>query len=653
MTCVHPGWTRRTLATRALALLALCAITTFSTAALADDNPIIPPGHGEHLLGLVGADALPSGLTLESAQVHADHARLIFTGPYGHLSLRLLHPSQDEGHRTQHFAIQVDASADWPGDELADTVRVLVERIDQNDTVDVWRAPAKGQPIETQFGSERVPPGPAVVAAVLLALIVIALAIGTRRRGLRHALWDPSTTPDPAARWEWWTVGFLTAATIAVACAAVWIRYHHLSSDTWDFGIYSQAFWHASQGNGFYNSIEGIDHLGSHASPVLYILLPVYLLWPSPVVLPLLNALAVASCVLPGWLIARRRLEARPALTAALVLALVPVMTTLVYEIHAVKFAAPCLLWAVWAIDARRSVAYLMFLLLALSCKENVGMVVVFLGVYLATTRGTRFAGLVSVALGVAWLLVGIKLIIPMHGGDLSRHTMVQYDHLANGWLPLLLSPLTAPGAFWPHLLSTDTLAYVAMLLVPFGLVPLLGGRALLIPLPIVLQNLLAHDEAMRSLTMHYEALVLPGMFLAFVVGLQRLLGWIQGRPRLVLAIAGLACALLSHSLSGQPLVSTPPSPAEVRARQAVLDNVPERVSVAAPADLLPYLCQRPVCQPLRLWSEREPPEVVVLEKNAPNPELPPSAEAWLRSYETTFENNFYILYRRAQNTGQ
>ena len=73
---------------------------------------------------------------------------------------------------------------------------------------------------------------------------------------------------------------------------------------TFDFGIFSQMF-HQMRTTGLpVTTVERdgpLSHFAVHVSPIYYLLLPFYCIYPKPVTLQVLQAAVLASAVIPLW----------------------------------------------------------------------------------------------------------------------------------------------------------------------------------------------------------------------------------------------------------------------------------------------------------------------------------------------------------------
>src|SRR6266496_3234645 len=91
-----------------------------------------------------------------------------------------------------------------------------------------------------------------------------------------------------------------------------------------DLAIFLQSLWWTLHGLPLFNTIDGTSHLGVHSAFILFALVPIYGLWKSPLVLVLVQALALGSAAYIFFRIARQRLDDFSALLLLLVFLLFP-----------------------------------------------------------------------------------------------------------------------------------------------------------------------------------------------------------------------------------------------------------------------------------------------------------------------------------------
>ena len=154
-----------------------------------------------------------------------------------------------------------------------------------------------------------------------------------------------------------------------------------------------QTVWNTAHGH-FLQMTSGdgvqISRLAAHFDPILAAFAPLWWIWPSPEMLLTVQAIAVALGALPVSSGSRASTSAAsgPASAFALVYLLYPATEWLTLnEFHPVALACPFLLFAFWYLDEDRLLPFAVFAVLAMTTKEEVGLVVAGMG------SGTRSGG--------------------------------------------------------------------------------------------------------------------------------------------------------------------------------------------------------------------------------------------------------------------
>jgi uncharacterized membrane protein len=119
-----------------------------------------------------------------------------------------------------------------------------------------------------------------------------------------------------------------------------------------DLGWMAQAVWSTAHGHFLESTtVAGreISRLGVHVDPFLALLVPAWLVWPSPLMLQVVQAIAVASGALPVFWLARKHLQSdRAAVHFAFAYLLFPATQfgalTITSGFHAVSIAIPLIL---------------------------------------------------------------------------------------------------------------------------------------------------------------------------------------------------------------------------------------------------------------------------------------------------------------------
>lgn len=387
-----------------------------------------------------------------------------------------------------------------------------------------------------------------VSAALLGALLVLAAWLTPQSVDLAGRLARPLNATE---RWlasgrHWWSL--LLAATLVMALVlAVYsiTRFNHFNAKAYDLGLHAQVFWNTGHGRLFAGSVEVDNYLGDHVSPIILLLAPLYRLLPDPRTLLLLQAAALASGALPLALLARRRFSITPhllSLTLALIFLTYPALGFVNrFEFHEEVLVVPLLLAAFLALETRRAGWMSLALLLALLCKEDVGLTVAAFGLFAwlrarsmvdpgdaaqpSSSRRMRTSGLVWALAGVVWSLVALLVIIPAFRSGPSD-TLTRYSWLLVGPADLLGNP----GRVVQHLLADPRRLWMLVkFLLPVGFTSVFSP-AILVSLPAVAVNWLAGNLYQSSIYFHYAATTIPAVFAAAVYGIERIVGKGDGK---------------------------------------------------------------------------------------------------------------------------
>jgi hypothetical protein len=442
-------------------------------------------------------------------------------------------------------------------------------------------------------GAERQPdliPTSGLVVVLLVGLLTLGLGLlGLRRRSWREWLGDAQPTPRPFSRGE-----VLGLVALLVLAGIRFVLEARASQGPLAFGgpdgdIFAQSFSSLHQGFGPFNGYEKGSHLRVHASPVMYLHAPLYALAPSPYTPAIFNAIFVASAVLPLYLMARTRLPTPVAVLATLLFICAPTNAALAHSgYHPVVTGLPLTLWLFYAFERRSTPGVLLASVLLMSCKENASLVVVFFGLWMSLRRESRWAGAFMAALGLFGFLLATRVLMPLHGAS-AAGSMHEFEYLGDGLLEILVSPVARPESFWGRMLSLESLRYLVMLLLPLGFLPLLRPATLAIATPILAQNLLSGNQACRTGDFHYDALLVPFLFVSAIFALEGLYErWGPYQP------GALALLCAGNALVG-PLPPLSYDPTGSPEADEAMAHVPAGVSVLAPLGFLGRYPDNPV----------------------------------------------------------
>jgi uncharacterized membrane protein len=305
---------------------------------------------------------------------------------------------------------------------------------------------------------------------------------------------------------------------------------------------------------------EQTSRLGSHFDPILAVLAPAWLLWPSPDMLMAVQALAVALGAVPVFWLARKHLGSQHiALGFSLAYLLYPATQWLTLnEFHPVAFATPLLLYAFWYLDEDRLLPFALFALAAICCKEEIGLVVAGFGLWYLVSRRRRREGAAILAAGIAASAIAVEVVVPHFSGSASAFYS-RYSEVGGTPGGIVKTLFTHPLKVLGNAFSRSDLDYLGHLLVPLGFLFLLSPVLLLAALPEAALNVLSKNPYQASLYFHYTAGLIPPLFIASVLGAATLVRRRPGVKRYLGAGIVVLALLSNYWLGAMPIWASIP----------------------------------------------------------------------------------------------
>ncbi len=385
--------------------------------------------------------------------------------------------------------------------------------------------------------------------------------------------------------------------------AATVVEFRAFQGQRLDLGDMTQAVWATAHGHFLRvsspNGYESV-RLGVHVDPFLALLAPLWWIWPSPLMLLVVQVLAVASGALPVYWLARKRLgDERAAVGFAAAYLIYPATQFNALTdsgMHAVSFAVPLILFAIWFLDNDRLVPFALTALLAASTKEEIPLAVGCLGIWYAVTHGRRLVGGAIFALGLAGTLVNFLVVIPHFAGHGSTPFKDRYAAVGGTPGGIGHTLLTHPGTLVVAATGSGKPHFLLLLLLPFAGLCLLEPLLLLGAVPDLAIDLLSSRPQQTMLGYQYTAGIVPFVVAAAVLGAARLK--LKAAPaRLAAYVVVFAAALaVSHTPLTTAFHNLPAADSSSPLHEAkahALSLVPAGVPVSATNQFGGYLSNR------------------------------------------------------------
>lgn len=394
------------------------------------------------------------------------------------------------------------------------------------------------------------------------------------------------------SRWGW------LAAAMGVA-HAVWMSWlqvdMHLGLGTfaYDVGLYDQGIWLLSRGEAPFVTLMGRNMLGDHASIILFFLVPLYWVVPGTATLLVVQACVIAAGALPVYLFTRSVLGSGPMACAAVFLWLAnpAVNGTGMENFHPDSFLGLFIPLALYAAHVRKWRLFMVAVVLAVLVKEDVLLVMVPLGLYVAW-RHDRTRGLLAAGISVVATVLGMFVLMRSLIGVPTRNNWrIPFGGISG----FLKETVTNPVAVVRHMFSGDRPLYLFQMTAPFAGIFLLAPSMMSVAVPVIASNMVSTFWYQHSIQYHYSIVAVPALLFATVLAI----GSLGKRfAAVAMAVTVLFTATTTylwgqHSLARQPrAVAGAQSPVAQEARR-IIESIPDDAVISVFDPLVTFLAHR------------------------------------------------------------
>ncbi len=366
-----------------------------------------------------------------------------------------------------------------------------------------------------------------------------------------------------------------------------------------DLGIFNQSFWTTLFEHRFFYSTGDLSFnpngsfFGVHFSPILFLLLPFYAIYPSVEILLVMQSVILALGAFPVYWMARDKLGKNAGLVTSIIyLAYPPLIFMNLNDFHLEAFTSTFFLFTVYYLEQEEWLKYLIFMILALSTIEFapiIGVFVAFYGFRLYLNKKFRNVKTARKCL-VLTILVSILTFV------LAFKTKEFFNNFT--------SPLPSP---FHHILSNPIqilsvffadwgakMLYIITLLGPLAFLPFLALEPLIMAIPWIGFSFISTYPPYYSIYYYYSGFVVPFIFVALVEAIERL-GLRQTRK--IFSILLLSTAIFGLYLpvaAGTPWnYQLPTTSNRTEFIREILPLIPSNASILTQNDLFPHVSSR------------------------------------------------------------
>lgn len=438
----------------------------------------------------------------------------------------------------------------------------------------------------------------------LFAAVVIAFAIIINYVSAKGTFDLVPTDFDLKIRWG--IVGAVTLAVCFVVASIGVYRYLSYWSPNFDFGIWCNMFHNMREGGLPVTTCERdrlLSHFAVHFSPIYYLMLPFYAVFPSPVTLQILQSVVLYSGVIPLCIMAKDKGVSERGITIlGVIYAFYPAIATgTFYDLHENCFLLPLLLWCFCFFEKGRYIPMALFAALTLAVKEDAFIYVLIFAVYVFFLKGKKKVSL-GLALGAVIYFAVVSTLMKNYGNGIM---VGRYDNFIynsdDGLFGVVKTVLLNPGYFLTQLFiskdgDSSKIVYIFQMLVPLAFIPFATRKVprylLVVPL---LMNIMTMYVYQPNIRFQYSFGITAFLLYAVVLNVSEL-G--ESARKIMLPLSAVASLLLFAMLVcgnyGYYRHKYADSREYYKNLDAVLEEtVPNEASVACTTFILPHLASR------------------------------------------------------------
>lgn len=291
------------------------------------------------------------------------------------------------------------------------------------------------------------------------------------------------------------------------------LRHLVYQSRGFDLGIFDQILHNISSWKPPIYTLTGtaVNHMTRvHFSPVLYLLVPFYKIFPSPITLILSQVVLVALAVIP-----LRRLSESYGLDALTVNSLITVflffpgiLGGLFYDFHEVAFYPLLLLTLLLSIEKENLIGFWLAFILTLSVKEDSAIYLVSIGLFELLRKDRRgWQGVALIIGSVIYFAVISNFILDTSAFEYRYENLIA-DSSKSPYIELFKIFFTQPLYLLSEILTEEKITFLLVTFLPLAFIPLTGLVKLpesVFFLPLLAINLIPNWKAQYSIQYQYS----------------------------------------------------------------------------------------------------------------------------------------------------
>lgn len=407
-------------------------------------------------------------------------------------------------------------------------------------------------------------------------------------------------------------IGFISLTTV--------VQFKVYGTSCFDMGIFSQMYYNMIHDLSMNTTCERdmlLSHFAVHCSPIFYLLLPVYFIFPTPETLLVCQAILVGSAVIPLYFICKNyKFSNIMTLIICMIYLFAPaVIMPNYYDFHENAFLPPMIMWLLWSIEKSKIPAMFVFMMLTLFVKEDAFIYVVSIGFFLLfskkkytinkTEKTSSYATYALIMIAGAFLyFVVVSLLMEQFGHGIMeyRYSNIMTDK-DKGLFNVITTIISDPGLAISEAFTEEKILFFLQMTAPLLFLPFATKKIphLFLLVPFFIVNLISDYKYQTMVGYQYVYGVFPLLMYASVINLKD----INKKTATYIATAAVTISVMMGCLLATPKTSWTSyyfrNKDYYDGYEEVLDSIPEDSSVIASTFLVPSLSQRKEIYMLRI----------------------------------------------------
>ncbi|MBQ8378211.1 MAG: DUF2079 domain-containing protein [Oscillospiraceae bacterium] len=446
------------------------------------------------------------------------------------------------------------------------------------------------------------------------------------------------------------TVPF-TALVVTVIILISVLLYKAVWTPTYDFGIFSQMFYYMKEGFIPYTTCERdklLSHFAVHFSPIYYLLLPFYFIFPSPVTLLVLPPLISASGIIPLVFICKKYKHSNlTTLFLTICYMGIPAITGgNLYYIHENVFLSPLLLWMFYFFEKKNVPLTVVFAFLVMLVKEDAPVYIFVFALYLLISKRNKSLGLLLMGLAIIYFAFVLSFLERFgEGAMVGRFENFNKSGEPITLIGVIMTAFSNPAYLISECFENNRMMFLLQFFIPLMFMPFFTTKLsrFILLFPIVIVNLLSDYGYQHE--MGYQYVFGPLAFVIYLCVMNSAdMEKVKRSKHLLLSATASVMVFFSMYYGRLDVVeSYRNNMPEHIAVQKAIEVIPDDASVAASTFFVANLSQRE--EIYELESTKQKAEYYVLDLRYPNDKY--TVENFIsKGYEEVYLDQYVAIYK-------